>query len=89
MEMAEGELDGGLRLAPLPGFHRLAAFPNRSLRPGPAPRSWLSLRGSNPPEAPPHESAFPRPPARPARWVGAGPPLPSSGRDSATLARRL
>ena len=56
---------------------------------GPAPRSRFSLRGSSRPEAPPHESASPGPPARPARWVGAGPPLPATGRDSATLARRL
>ena len=75
------------RVPPPRGFPQPLRTPRS--RPGPAPRSWLSLRGCNRPEAPPHESAFPRPPARLARWVGAGPPLPSSGRDSATLARRL
>ena len=65
----------------------LRARPGRALlRSAAAPRP----RAPRPrPEAPPHESASPGPPARPARWVGAGPPLPATGRDSATLARRL
>ena len=72
MEVGEGEPDGGLRLAPLPGLHRLVGFPNRSLRPGPAPRSRLSLRGRNRLEAPPHESASPGPPSPPGPVGGRG-----------------
>lgn len=93
MEVGEGEPDGGLRLAPLPGLHRLVGFPNRSLRPGPAPappraRGLASGAGTG---SRPRLTSPPLPgrPSRPARWVGAGPPLPASGRDSATLARRL
>ena len=39
MEVGEGELDGGLRLAPLPGFHHLVGSPtaNCALLPPPTP----------------------------------------------------
>lgn len=93
MEVGEGEPDGGLRLAPpLPGLHRLVGFPNRSLRPGPAPaplRARGLASGAGTARGPASRVRLPGRPSRPARWVGAGPPLPASGRDSATLARRL
>lgn len=101
LEVGDGELDRGLFrpsswVSPPRGVSRPLSAPSApppcspAPRCGPAPRSRLAAPARNRLVAPPRESSSrgPQPAARPARWVGAGPPLPAGGGDAATLARR-
>lgn len=63
MEVGEGELDGSLRLAPLPGFHHLAGSPTANC-------------ALVPPQAPPHALGWPPGPATGPRPRPRSPPTP-------------